>query len=68
MFAAVTENFFLTKFRFHVWYLNNPVIIPVGTSEFHYYMKKRKRSFGKLKTLFSSDTRQSMKRRITTER
>ena len=32
-----------------------------------YCMKKRKHSFHILKVLFSSDTRQSMKRRITTE-
>ena len=33
-----------------------------------YCTKKRKHSFSILKALFSSDTRQSMKRRITTER
>ena len=35
---------------------------------FHYSTKKRKHSFHIMKVLFSSDTRQSMKRRITTER
>ena len=35
---------------------------------FHYCTKKRKHSFRILKVLFSSDTRQSMKRRITTAR
>ena len=34
---------------------------------FHYFTKKRKPSFHILKALFSFDTRQSMKRRITTE-
>ena len=34
---------------------------------FHYCTKELKHSFSILKAIFSSDTRQSMKRRITTE-
>ena len=40
----------------------------VGTTELHYSTKKRYHVLDILKSLFSSDTRQSMKRRIATER
>ena len=40
----------------------------VGTTELHYSTKKRYHVLTILKSFFSSDTRQSMKRRIATER
>ena len=39
-----------------------------GTTKLHYSTKKRYHVLGILKSLFSSDTRQSMTRRIATER
>ena len=40
----------------------------VGTTELHYSMKKRYHVLDILKSLFSSDAHQSIKRRIATER
>ena len=40
----------------------------VGTTELHYSTKKRYHVLTILKSFFLSDTRQSMKRRIATER
>ena len=52
-----------------VWsLLNVPFEKSVGTTELHYSTKKRYHVLTILKSFFSSDTRQSMKRRIATER
>ena len=57
-------------FRINLYSMQTPKIREksVGTTELHYSTKKRYHVLTILKSFFSSDTRQSMKRQIATER